>query len=233
MKEFKNLSRFFLFLSIFAGILAAENREELKKLVKEILEENSISNRLHQPYLKGMVVTIASNVIDKYFNIYGQGLGDYAGWYICDGRNGAPDLRGKFLVGHDPSSSDYNEIGKAGGHEQVRLTLNELPPHDHTVSLTTSNDGNHNHAFSDVVEKVSSTISNSNTVNIEAGYDTNYILAQGGIPVKGKWYMRNSVTGSSGVHNHYVNGKTDSNGTGSPFDNRPPYFVVTFIVYLG
>ena len=43
------------------------------------------------------------------------------GWYLCDGRNETPDLRGKFLVGLDKFSLDsqYSNIGLNGGLEYV------------------------------------------------------------------------------------------------------------------
>ncbi len=49
------------------------------------------------------------------------------GWVICDGQNGTPDLRGKFILG----SSDSHAVGEMGGEETHALTLNELTMHDH------------------------------------------------------------------------------------------------------
>ena len=30
------------------------------------------------------------------------------GFVLCDGNNGTPDLRGRFVVGHHPSNGDYD-----------------------------------------------------------------------------------------------------------------------------
>lgn len=38
-----------------------------------------------------------------------------AEWALCDGQNGTPDLRGRFIVGQDPNSLEYNNIGNIGG----------------------------------------------------------------------------------------------------------------------
>lgn len=54
-----------------------------------------------------------------------------AGWVLCDGTNGTPDLRGRFLVG---AGSDY-QIGDMGGESRHTLTTAEMPSHTHTYGL--------------------------------------------------------------------------------------------------
>ena len=48
-------------------------------------------------------------------------------WHICDGTNGTPDLRDRFIVG---SGSSYN-VGDKGGEAKHTLTLQEAPSHVH------------------------------------------------------------------------------------------------------
>lgn len=55
------------------------------------------------------------------------------GWALCDGQNGRPDLRGKFVLG----SSDSHEIGETGGEEKHVLTIDEMPSHTHGVYFST------------------------------------------------------------------------------------------------
>jgi microcystin-dependent protein len=57
-----------------------------------------------------------------------------AGWAICDGNNGTPDLRNKFILG-----SGNRSIGTTGGVETVTLTLEQMPKHSH--SGTTNKNG--------------------------------------------------------------------------------------------
>nr|DAM11943.1 MAG TPA: baseplate protein [Caudoviricetes sp.] len=45
------------------------------------------------------------------------------GWHICDGTNGTPDLRGRFILG----VSDSHAVGSTGGEEKHTLTIDELP----------------------------------------------------------------------------------------------------------
>lgn len=66
----------------------------------------------------------------------GTGLGlvasDKMGWGLCNGNNGTPDLKGKFIVGYDPGDGDYDAIGKIGGEKEHTLTSVEsgLPAHN-------------------------------------------------------------------------------------------------------
>lgn len=59
------------------------------------------------------------------------------GWELCDGENGRPDLRGRFIVGYNPNDKDYNTIGKYGGDKTITLKAEEcaMPSHTHSVSV--------------------------------------------------------------------------------------------------
>jgi hypothetical protein len=50
-----------------------------------------------------------------------------SGWAICDGGNGTPDLRDQFIVG---AGRAYG-VGATGGEALHRLTVDELPSHNH------------------------------------------------------------------------------------------------------
>ena len=54
-----------------------------------------------------------------------------SGWAICNGQNGTPDLRDKFIVS---TGSSYNR-GDTGGASSVTLTTNQMPSHDHNVDV--------------------------------------------------------------------------------------------------
>jgi hypothetical protein len=62
-----------------------------------------------------------------------------AGWKLCDGTSGTPNLKGKFIVGYDAGDADYNTIGNTGGEKKHTLITNELPAHSHTFQ--TGGDG--------------------------------------------------------------------------------------------
>lgn len=75
-----------------------------------------------------------------------------AGWALCNGSNGTPDLRDRFIVG---AGSTYNP-GATGGATTQTLTTTNLPAHTHTVtgtgsSSTTGSAGGHTHTATSAV----------------------------------------------------------------------------------
>ena len=60
------------------------------------------------------------------------------GWALCNGQNGTPDLRARFIVGAgegiimDDSLGYQYEVGNTGGHNKVVLTEDQMPRHNHT-----------------------------------------------------------------------------------------------------
>jgi len=53
-----------------------------------------------------------------------------SGWALCDGTNGTPDLRDRFIVG---AGSSY-AVGAKGGAAEVTLTVDQMPSHRHSVA---------------------------------------------------------------------------------------------------
>lgn len=61
-------------------------------------------------------------------------------WHLCDGTNGTPDLRNRFIYGGDGTNN-----GATGGEASVTLTKETIPAHDHTASCSVN--GNHTHGY--------------------------------------------------------------------------------------
>lgn len=124
-----------------------------------------------------------------------------AGWVLCDGNNGTPDFRSKFMRGN---SSMGTSVGAGGGTNSQTLSESNLPSHTHGGS--TSGAGSHSHSFT--VGGVCNTDSFEMT-SPESGSDT-------------------ANTGDSGSHTHSLS--IGSTGSGSSFDNRPAYHELAFIM---
>ena len=54
-----------------------------------------------------------------------------SGRYLCDGTNGTPDLRDRFLTG---VGSSY-KLGDIGGENFHKITIDEMPKHNHSYVL--------------------------------------------------------------------------------------------------
>lgn len=118
------------------------------------------------PTIGGSVIYTAANLTQSAVNAlafpvgtimmwYGALGGIPAGFQVCDGTNGTPDLRNKFVVG---AGGTY-ALGAAGGAASVTsgaggahlpvvlgtsLTVDELPPHSHLVGARGSNASTNN-----------------------------------------------------------------------------------------
>ena len=67
---------------------------------------------------------IPSGLIMMY---YGNNIPD--GWALCDGTNGTPDLRNRFIIG----AGDIYTSGDTGGESVHILTIDEMPKHSHKM----------------------------------------------------------------------------------------------------
>ena len=137
------------------------------------------------------------------------------GWFLCDGANGTPDLRDRFVVG---AGSTY-ATGATGGADTVTLTEAQLPSHNHTFSGQTGGfSTNHNHTPS----------GGGNFFRQGAGGPINGI--QGGNSFTGGITTVATTDVANTDHSHSFSGTTASVGSGQAHENRPPYFALAYIM---
>ena len=60
-----------------------------------------------------------------------------SGWVLCDGNNGTPNLRDRFVVG---AGSSYS-VDDTGGAANVTLTINQIPSHNHSYTMINFDQG--------------------------------------------------------------------------------------------
>lgn len=141
-----------------------------------------------------------------------------------------PNLKGKFIAGYDNAIPDYGTIGSGAGSNDITLTNNEIPAHQHVIDNGTdgasiSNPGSHDH---------------------DGGYSFNAILEGGDVPSQATWDIDEAgnvgpifkrVSGfpySDGAHIHTgVTGNGTADGlNGNPFDNRPEFVAFPWIIKI-
>jgi hypothetical protein len=180
-----------------------------------------------------MANTIAARVPRGIVCMWGGFLADIpAGWAICDGANGTPDLTGKFVLCYDPVT--YPTLGATGGytdgqilththaasfslgsssvtHNHTGTTDGDLPPHTHTyVNASTYNPGssglNPGVGYG-AVDRQTSSPSNVHTHTFASAYD---------------------------VHSHtisgYINNAAPVGSVSVTGRNMPPYYVTVYIM---
>lgn len=98
----------------------------------KIIKDGSTNNASKPVYIKSdgtladATVALPSGIICMWS---GAANAIPLGWYLCNGSNGTPDLRNRFIVG---AGSNYT-VGNTGGVNTVTLTINQIPSHSHTI----------------------------------------------------------------------------------------------------
>ena len=143
-----------------------------------------------------------------------------AGFALCDGSSGTPDLRDRFVIAaggtHNPGAT-----GGAASHDLA---------HTHATSFATSTDGEHSH---------------TNPATAFAGLHSHALPTELTAQVAGeiRYYLTSTATGSTGSHQHTQGDTGSAVGhnhaiyapTGSSLgvrDNRPPFYALAFIMKL-
>ena len=182
-------------------------------------------------YYKFVLATATNTTIATYDNIYGiigvqasagttiptglisiwyGSIGSVpSGWYLCDGTNGTPDLRDRFVVG---AGSTYS-VSATGGATSATLVTGNLPSHTHTYSGTTATGGgSHSHPLS------------PNVWDEAAGLGF-------GLTSSGNYVNRLYSTGTTDIsHTHTYSGTTDTTGSGTSFSLLNPYYALAYIM---
>jgi microcystin-dependent protein len=175
----------------------------LSNLAKDL----TVNNKLKVP--GGLEIDGALNFLPKGCIIAWTGTTAPAGWALCNGENGTPDLRGRFILGlgHSQGLSD-RPINQRGGAETHTLTVNEIPAHNHTMN----NAGEHTHSV-------------NNPFGTTHNYDNRANFAGGarryGYPVR-------ITLNNAGNHTHTIN----NTGGGQSHNNMPPFHVLAYIMRL-
>lgn len=140
------------------------------------------------------------------------------GWYLCDGANGTPDLRDKFIVA---AGSTY-AVGATGGSANSVVVS-----HDHTYSTTTGSGGS---ASGTILARIGSDFgafqSDSGTGVFAASGSSLPNRMQGAAGTG----SNSSVTMTIPTHTHTVSGTTTTAGVSGTNANLPPYYALAYIM---
>jgi microcystin-dependent protein len=134
------------------------------------------------------------------------------GWQLCDGSNGTPDLSGMFVVGYDPNDAAHDEPGKTGGESKHALSIAEMPAHNFSGSV---NIPGHKHSLPKPVPG--------------KGGNTD----QNGLTVKDDNINSVDITETSTSAAQVVNYTTGMKGSNTPHENRPKFYTMAWIGYVG
>jgi hypothetical protein len=175
-------------------------------------------------------------------------------WAICDGENGTPDLRDRFIVG----AGSFYENGQTGGRSSVQLTVDEMPYHTHTVSTkasrmtgTTSTAGGHSHTATETAITGIGTYdrpggaATSGTIGVPADGRSQIVYTSGGGSDYYHWGVdlvnsqRSITTAGTPDHTHQftvdiTGGQASISGTGGgqAFDITPKFYALCYVMKI-
>lgn len=157
-----------------------------------------------------------------------------AGWALCDGTNGTPDMRDKFAVGAGLAFA-VGAVGGSATHDHNDATLSQQPAHSHTITvgqtaLTVGQMPAHQHRAIQV---------NSNGVPLgvfgteepEVTDGRRVDTENGAVAITltesiggGETHGHSGASSSEAAHTHTI--------TSSAKNHLPPYYAIAFIMKL-
>lgn len=154
-----------------------------------------------------------------------------AGWALCDGSNGTPDLRDKFVVGARSDVGGVATSTVAGAATQsggaVSAGSTSAGGHTHTApasgayTLQLTDIPSHRHATTVDLERADS----AGTTNTHRGTSAGRQVAAGATAI--------DFAGGGGSHAHPSGGPTDSQGAHTHTTaTLPPWYALAFIMRL-
>jgi microcystin-dependent protein len=122
------------------------------------------------------------------------------GWALCNGANGTPDLRNRFIVG---AGSTYS-VGNTGGTDSVTLTAAQMPTHNHSASTAAA--GAHSHGGSTGANGGHGHTASSGAAGAHSHTATTSSAGA---------HSHTASTGSAGSHSHSIASRTGDFTSGS------------------
>ena len=117
-----------------------------------------------------------------------------------------PNLKGKTVVGLNPSETEFDTLGESGGEKKHVLTTDELATHTHTGSAASA--GAHTH-----------TGNWANLTGTNGNPGTSFKLCTD---------VEGGTTSSNGAHTHTLS--LDSAGSNTAHNNLQPYMTLYYVI---
>lgn len=213
--------------NLSTGVNRTSQDDEWKGQTLGVSQDVNVSGELNASYIQS-IQPVPEKCIIMWFNYNGSNLPP-PGWAFCDGANGTPDLRGRFVLGRGSRTN-----GTKGGTEVEQVTIEQIPSHTHTGSTdgnlqqaTTSPNGDHTHTISFDKKGDDGGHSKKNA-------HKDWMLAD--------HHRKHHTVGmtTDGDHTHSVSGSitgdgpftVGSSGGGQAHNNMPPYYVLAYIMKI-
>lgn len=212
------------------------------KLPKEAIGDNELDAGVLDSNLVNSFVPIGGIIMWSGSVADAEAL---TNWAICDGQNGTPDLRDKFVLGVGSSAAGSTANVNDGNTSSNSMTLSEgqMPSHNHDL-----NDPNHTHGVTDnghfhyefrsgnAGANQNQGSSNASTTNFPGSgtgpsgkYEGYNIWCVGSEPNVGR--SQTTTTGLS-VNSNSTGISIQAKGSGDSIDLRSKYLALCYIIRI-
>ena len=246
-----------IFIQIFILYNKSKNKQETENFTENLNDVTDAVKELYKQDLEDIkyINTLSENIVKKpftfsynlnvtgYLNLFPKGsiviyndIKAPEGWVICDGQNGTPDLRGRFVRMWNNDNKNFNQTNNSDsnfkGQSKIDSTCKLLNHNIHTVGGTdlykitdTKYIPKHNHTITSVPN-------HSHNIFIQL-YNGSFKGAGG----SGYPYVRG---GAGRTRTHFISFNKEPNhthtitsiGSNDPkyITNQPPYYTLTYIM---
>lgn len=155
-----------------------------------------------------------------------------AGWKLCDGTNGTPNLVNRFVLGANATSP---AVGATGGAVTVTLNVNQIPVHGHAIADSGHShgviDSGHVHGLIDPGHSHGITVASpggSAPSQVSAAFTTG---AYGNLPTNsaGTGLGLSPANANISLATSGTGIVVQNTGSGQSHENMPPYYALCFI----
>lgn len=169
------------------------------------------------------------------------------GWLVCEGQSipveqepqlfeylgyshggsggffNVPDIRGRAIMGYDPSQTEFNSLGKLGGTKTHTLTPSEMPAHNHPGTAASA--GAHTHTVAGTQRFLTTNRTTDPGKRAAPATTTgDHVPAFN----SAQTVSTEANTTSTGAHTHTVT--TNNTGGGGSHNNLSPYITLPYII---
>ena len=208
------------------------------KLPKEAIADNELEASQLSSNLVNSFVPIGGIIMWSGTVAEAEAL---TNWKICDGQNGTPDLRDKFVlgVGSSAAASTANQ-GDTNNNNSITLSEGQMPAHNHNITDNghTHGDGTLAAANQSITGEITKISEGFNAAGTATGVFTKTNNGNNSITESASTSPVSGFT-MDASHGHDVTGSTGSNttgisaqvqGNGDSIDIRSAYLALCYII---
>lgn len=122
----KNIQENFSSDEAIQNLASLYNRDQLTVTNLDVTGKFTLNGKAPEFIPRGIIVAWS-----------GQPTQIPGGWVLCDGQNGTPNLKGRFIYGWSGTGRSAT-IQDGGGSELVTLTVAQIPAHTHSMQVDTT-----------------------------------------------------------------------------------------------